>query len=253
MTTTVAISNQKGGVAKTTTCLSLGACLAELQKSVLLIDLDPQANLTLSVGLKPKELRRTVGDVILGNATLVSVSRESATAGMDIAPANQGLTVLDKVLYGRPGFQFRLRDELATLAQGLYDYVLIDCPPSLGTLTLNALAAADLLIIPIQCEYYAARALRHYIELIQQIREKTNPNLRYQVLVTMYDRRNKISRVILEQVQKNLSDVLFSTIIEVDTKLRESPVFGQAVTQYAPKTRASEQYRALARELLDGR
>ena len=119
MTATVAISNQKGGVAKTTTCLSLGACLAELQKSVLLIDLDPQANLTLSVGLKPRELRRTVGDVILGNATLVSVSRESATSGMDIAPANQGLTVLDKVLYGRPGFQFRLRDELATLDQGL--------------------------------------------------------------------------------------------------------------------------------------
>jgi chromosome partitioning protein len=253
MTTTVAISNQKGGVAKTTTCFSLGACLAEIGKTVLLIDLDPQANLTLSAGLKPKELRRTVGDALLGNASLVSVSRESATPGMDIAPANQGLTVLDKVLYGRPGFQLRLRNELDALANGLYDYVLIDCPPSLGTLTLNALTAADLLIIPIQCEYYAARALRHYVEVIQQIQEKTNPRLRYQVLVTMYDRRNKICRVILDQVRQGLSDVVFNTIIEVDAKLKESPVFGQAVTQYAPKTRAAEQYRALAKELLNGR
>lgn len=253
MTTVVAISNQKGGVAKTTTCLSLGACLAEMGKTILLIDLDPQANLTLSVGLKPKELRRTVGDALLGNASLVSVSRESAVPGMDIAPANQGLTMLDKVLYGRPGFQFRLKNELDSLASGLYDYVLLDCPPSLGTLTLNALTAADLLIIPIQCEYYAARALRHYVELVQQIREKTNPHLRYRVLVTMYDRRNKICRIILDQVQRSLSDTLFSTIIEVDTKLKESPVFGQAVTQYAPRTRATEQYRALAKELLNGR
>jgi chromosome partitioning protein len=253
MTTIVAISNQKGGVAKTTTCFSLGGCLAEMGKTVLLIDLDPQANLTLSAGLKPKELRRTVGDALLGNASLVSVSRESGMLGMDIVPANQGLTVLDKVLYGRPGFQFRLRNELDTLAKGLYDYILIDCPPSLGTLTLNALTAADLLIIPIQCEYYAARALRHYVEVIQQIREKANPHLKYQVLVTMYDRRNKICRIILDQVQRGLSDVLFTTIIEVDTKLKESPVFGQAVTQYAPKTRAAEQYRALAKELLNGR
>jgi chromosome partitioning protein len=229
MTTIVAISNQKGGVAKTTTCFSLGACLAEVGKTVLLIDLDPQANLTLSTGLKPRELRRTVGDALLGNASLVSVSRESTMPGMDIAPANQGLTVLDKILYGRPGFQFRLRNEL------------------------DALTAANLLIIPIQCEYYAARALRHYVEVIQQLQEKTNPHLKYQILVTMYDRRNKICRVILEQVQQSLSEVLFNTIIEIDAKLKESPVFGQAVTQYAPKTRAAEQYRALAKELLNGR
>jgi chromosome partitioning protein len=251
MSTTIAISNLKGGVAKTTTCLSLGACLAEMGKVVLLIDLDPQANLTLSVGLKPKEMHRTVGDVLLGNTSLVSVSREGPTYGLDIIPANQGLTMLDKVLYGRPGFQFRLKNGLEAMEKGFYDFVLMDCPPALGTLTLNALAAADLLIIPIQCEYYAAQTFRQYIELVQQLREKTNPQLKYRVLVTMYDQRNKICRTVLDQMQRGLNQVLFSTIIEIDTKLKESPVFGQPITLYAPKTRGAEQYRALAKELMD--
>ena len=147
MTTTIAISNQKGGVAKTTTCLSLGACLSELGQIVLLLDLDPQANLTLSVGLKPKEMSRTVGDALLGSASLIGVSRESPVYGLDIVPANQGLVILDRVLYGRPGYQFRLKNGLDAMDEGFYDYVVIDCPPSLGTLTLNGLTAADLLII----------------------------------------------------------------------------------------------------------
>ncbi len=253
MTTTIVISNQKGGVAKTTTCVSLGACLAEMGRIVLLVDLDPQANLTVSLGLKPKDLRHTIGDVLLGNASLVSVSRESSVYGLDIVPADQGLSVIDKVLYGRPGYQFRLKNELDTLDKSFYDFILIDCPPALGTLTINALTAADSLIIPIQCEYYAARALRQYVEIVRQVRERTNPRLTYRVLVTMYDRRNRICRLILDQIQRGMSDVLFDTIIEVDTKLKESPAFGQPVTLYAPKTRGAEQYRALARELTDGR
>lgn len=251
MTKTIAFTNQKGGVAKTTTCLSLGACLSEMGKIVLLIDLDPQANLTLSLGLKPQELHRTVGDALLGNASLVRVSRESSVYGLDIVPANQGLVVLDKILYGRPGFQYRLRDGLDTLQEGFYDFVLIDCPPSIGTMTLNALTAADMLIIPIQCEYYAARTLRHYSELIGRMREKINARLTYRVLVTMYDRRNRICRTILDQMRRGLNNVLFETIIEVDTKLRESPVFGQPITLYAPKTRGAQQYRALAKELMN--
>jgi len=251
MTTTIAISNQKGGVAKTTTCLSLGACLSEMGKIVMLVDLDPQANLTLSLGLKPKEMRRTVGDVLLGNSSLIGVSRESPVYGLDIVPANQGLVILDRVLYGRPGYQFRLKNGLDDVGEGFYDYVLIDCPPSLGTLTLNALTAADLLIIPIQTEYYAAHTLLYFIKLVQRVREKTNPHLKYRVLVTMYDRRNKIYRIILNQMRRGLSKVLFETIIEVDTKLRESPVFGQPITLYAPKTRGAEQYRALAQELIN--
>ncbi len=250
MAMTIAISNQKGGVAKTTTCLSLGACLAEIGRSVLLIDLDPQGHLTLSMGLKPENLRRTVDDALLGNASLVSVSRESAIFGLDIVPANRMLIALDKILYGRPGYQFHLKKGLEIMGEDFYDFVLIDCPPSFGTLTLNALAAADLLIIPVQCDYYAAYSLRHYMKLVQRIREKTNPWLTYRVLVTMYDRRNKICRVILERMRQGLDSVLFQTIIEVDTKLRESPAFGQPITSYSPKTRGAEQYRALAQELL---
>jgi chromosome partitioning protein len=152
MTKTIAVSNQKGGVAKTTTCLSLGASLSEMGHFVLLVDLDPQAHLTLSMGLKPKELRRTVGDALLGNNSLVSVSRESSVKGLDIVPANQSLVVLEKVLHERQDFQFQLKNGLGAIGDELYDFVLIDCPPSLGTLTLNALTAADLLIIPVQCE-----------------------------------------------------------------------------------------------------
>jgi chromosome partitioning protein len=251
MTTTIAISNQKGGVAKTTTCLSLGASLSELGHLILLIDLDPQAHLTLSMGLKPKELRRTVGDALLRNNSLVSVSRESSMLGLDIVPANPGLVVLDKVLYGQPGFQFRLKQGLDSMGDGFYDFVLVDCPASFGTLTLNALAAADVLIVPIQCEYFSTYTLLNYMKLIRHTREKINPRLKLRVLVTMYDRRNKICRVTLEHVQRKLHNVILKTIIEVDTKLRESPAFGQPVTLYAPKTRGAEQYRALAAELLD--
>jgi chromosome partitioning protein len=251
MVTTIAISNQKGGVAKTTTCLSLGACLAEMGQSVLLIDLDPQANLTLSVGLKPEELRRTVGDAFLGNTSLVSVSRESPVFDLDIVPANQGLVVLDKILYGRQGYEFHLKNGLDAMDGDLYDIALMDCPPSFGTLTVNALTAADLLIIPVQCEYYAAHSLRQIVELVKLVRDRTNPRLVYRVLVTMYDRRNRICQVILEQMQRGMSKVLFKTIIEVDTKLRESPAFGQPITLYAPKTRGAQQYRALAKELMN--
>jgi len=171
--------------------------------------------------------------------------------GLDIVPANQGLVILDRILYGRPGYQFRLKNGLDEIDEGFYDYVLIDCPPSLGTLTLNALTAADLLVVPIQTEYYAAHTLLYFIRLVQRVREKTNPRLQYRVLVTMYDRRNKIYRVILDQMQRGLSKVLFKTIIEIDTKLRESPVFGLPITLYAPRTRGAMQYRALAEELIN--
>lgn len=249
MATTIVISNQKGGVAKTTTCLSLGASLAELGQLVLLIDLDPQAHLTLSMGLKPEGLRYTVDDAILGNTSLVSVSRESAVFGLDIVPANSGLALLDKILYKRQGYEFYLKRGLDAMDKDLYDVVLIDCPPSFGTLTINALTAANLLIIPVQCEYYAVHSLRQIVEMVKLVRGKTNPGLVYRVLVTMYDRRNKICQVILNRMQRGLSEVLFKTIIEVDTKLRESPAFGQPITLYAPNTRGAQQYRALAREL----
>jgi len=249
MSITIAISNQKGGVAKTTTCLSLGAALAEMGHGVLLIDLDPQANLTLSLGLDSKQLRRTVIDTLMGNNSLVGVSRQTNTSVLDIVPANSELTLVDKVFYKLPGYQFRLKQAIGRIFQGLYQYILLDCPPYLAPLTLNALTAADLLIIPVQCELYAAHSLRQIIGLALQMREQVNANLDYRVLVTMYDERNKISRIILEQMQNELGKVLFKTIIQIDTKLRECPAFGKPITSYAPKSRAAQQYRALAQEL----
>ncbi len=251
MTITIAVNNQKGGVAKTTTCLSLGACLAEMGKMVLLIDMDPQTNLTLSFGLQPEKLSRTLDDALLGNASLVSVSRESGIFGLDIIPAHRRLALLNKILYARQNYEFFLKRGLDAMDEGLYDIVLIDSPASLDVLTLNALTAADLLIVPVQCEYYAAHSLRQTMELIKLVRKRTNPRLIYRALVTMYDRRNRICRIMLDQMQREMHTVLFQTIIEVDTKLKESPVFHQPITLYAPDTRGAQQYRAFAKELMN--
>lgn len=249
MAVTIAINNQKGGVAKTTTCLSLGGCLAELGYTVLLIDLDPQAHLTLSLGLEPDKLHRTVGDALLANCSLVSVSRESAIFDLDVVPANQELAFVNKLLYGHQGYEYHLKRRLEAMRENYYEFILIDCPPAFNTLTLNALTAADLLIIPVQCEYYAARSLKQIIELARLVQTKTNPCLTYHMLITMYDRRNKICQLIRHQMEDKLGHLLYQTIIEVDTKLRESPAFGQPITTYDPTTRGAEQYRALAREL----
>jgi chromosome partitioning protein len=250
MTAVVAVANHKGGVAKTTTCLSLGGALAEQGLQVLLIDLDPQAHLTLSLGLRPEELRHTVADALLEQQSVVAVSRETAVAGLDLVPASGELVVLDKALYGRPGYEYRLRYALGRMPVA-YDFVLMDCPPSFGTLTLNALTAADMLIIPMQCEYYAWRSLRPMLELVTVVRQKTNPALRYRLLVTMYDVRSRIHRLILEQVRRFFPQATFRTMIQVDTRLRESPAYGLPVTQYAPRTRAAEQYRAVAQEIME--
>jgi chromosome partitioning protein len=247
----IVIASQKGGVAKTTTCLSLGASLAEQGRSVLLVDLDPQAHLTLSLGLDPAELRHTIRDAILANVSLVSVTRETSVPLLDLAPANQGLSMLDRLLYGRSNYECFLRDRLTAMNDQYYDWIVIDSPPSLGTLMLNALTAAELLIIPTQCEYYASRSLRDVLQLVQLVRQKTNPTLAYRVLITMFDRRNKISHLVRQELERSLSNALLDTVIEVDTKLRESPIFGQPVTLYAPYTRGAMQYRALAQELMN--
>jgi len=250
MTTVIAVANNKGGVAKTTTCLSLGGSLAEQGQTVLLVDLDPQAHLTASLGIEPETLRRTVGDVLLGQGSMVAISRETPVVGLDVVPANRELMILDKVLYKRPGYEYRLKQGLERIQQGLYDVILMDCPPAFGTLTLNALTAADLLIIPTQCEYYAARSLRQILDLVSLVRRKTNPHLHYRLLVTMFDMRNKVHRMIMEQLRARFPRALFQTVIQVDTRLRESPAFGLPVTRYAPRTRAASQYKALAQELL---
>jgi len=244
----IAISNQKGGVAKTTTCVSLSAAIVEQGHEVLAVDLDPQANLSLALGVNPANLRRTVADVFLGNYTPVSISRETALPGLDLMPANQDLQLVEKLLHVRQNYEHTLRHALSRAAH--YGFVLCDCPPALGSITLNAFAAADLLIIPTQCEYFSAHGLNEVLETVRQVRERLNPRLSYRILVTMFDRRNRIHHTIHEQLKSAFTEALFETVIEIDTKLRESPVVGQPITHYAPNSRAAQQYRALAQELL---
>jgi len=249
MTTVIAVSNNKGGVGKTTTCLSLGGSLAEAGQTVLLVDLDPQAHLTASLGLHPATLRNTVGDVLLGQKSLIAASRETGIAGLDLVPASRELAVLDKILYRRPRYEYRLRQSLDSVRHQPYDAILLDCPPAFGTLTLNTLTAADTVVIPVQCEYYAVQSLRQALDLVDLVRRKTNPRLTYRLLVTMFDVRNKVHRLILQHLQTRFGEAVFHTLIQVDTRLREAPAFGLPVTHYAPRTRAARQYSDLAREL----
>lgn len=250
MTAVIAVAQNKGGVAKTTTVLSLGGSLAEMGLLTLLIDLDPQAHLTLSLGVNPGSVRRSVGDVLLGHSSPVAASRETEVGGLDLLPSNQELVILEKVLYKRPGYEYRLKEGLDQMDPDLYDVVLIDCPPAMGTLTINGLTAANLLLIPLPCEYYAVQSLRQMLELVELVRQKTNPGLGYRLLVTMFDIRNKVHRTILDQLRLRFPGALLQPIVQIDTRLRESPAFGLPVTRYAPRTRAARQYREVARELV---
>jgi len=247
VTLVIAIANEKGGVGKTTTALSLGAAMAELNQRVLLIDLDPQANLTLGVGLRPGEEAGSMADVLLGDAALTDVTRQTEVPGLWIAPASDELLQAERFLPVRQDFELVLRDAVAN--SGPLDGVILDCPPALGAITRSALGAADLLIIPTQCEFFSAFALRQVIHLVRSVRERTNPGLRYRLLLTMVDLRNALHRSLAEEIRLAFGAAVFRSAIEVDARLRESPAFGQPITLYAPASRGAQQYRDLAQEL----
>jgi chromosome partitioning protein len=228
----------------------LGACLAEAGKKVLLIDLDPQANLTMSLAIQPESLEYTVAEVLIGSTPLLSVCRASGVSHLDIAPSNASLAVLERALYRRRRYETRLKQAASSLDDAVYDYVLIDCPPSLGPLTLNALTSSELVIVPTQAEYYALRSLQNIFQLVKLVRDKTNAGLRYRLLVTMYDRRNSICVQTLGLMRRRFASALFDVVIDVDTKLRECPMAGVPITVYKPGARSALQYRALAEELL---
>jgi chromosome partitioning protein len=246
MTTIVAIANEKGGVAKTTSTLSIGAALVESGQEILLVDLDPQANLTLALGIQPAEIRRSVADLLLGNTPILSVSRETSVPGLDLIPASGEMLLVERFLYVRQNYEHLLRKALAKAS--MYSMVLLDCPPSLGALTINALTASDLLIIPTQCEFFSAHSLREMLDLIRNIRQRSNPTLRYRVMITMLG-KTRVHRALQEQIRSAFGTAVFATAIENDTKLRECPVVGKPITEYAPESRAAQQYRALAQEL----
>ena len=251
MTYVLAISNEKGGVAKTTTTLSLGAALADAAHKVLVVDLDPQANLTLALGVEPGGAAGTSSHVLIESAPLMSARLGTDIENLDLVPSHASIESAEQFLPVRTHYTSCLRRALDAASPLPYDYVLFDCPPFLGAITTNALSAADLLVIPTQAEYFSAYALRNMMGIIRRVRQDSNPILGYRILITLLDRRNRTHRNIQEQLQTTFDEGLFRTVIEIDTKLRESPIAGLPITRYRPGTRGSQQYRDLAQELME--
>jgi chromosome partitioning protein len=248
MTWIISIANEKGGVAKTTTTLSLSGAFVEAGLKVLAIDLDPQANLSLSLDQESAKTPPSVLDGFLNNLHLNELIKNSSIEGLDFIPANNQLGLAERILPSKPNYTMFLKNFLGA-ASLPYDFVLIDCPPFLGAITMNALLASDLLILPTQAEYYSVFALRNMMTLIRQVRTSGNPKLRYRLLLTMFDKRNRIHCSLAEHLRKTFSNGVFEAVIEVDTKLRESPMAGKPINFHAPKSRSSLQYRFLAQEI----
>lgn len=244
----IAVCHQKGGVAKTTTALALGACLAEQEQRTLLIDLDHSANLTTGLGLSPVKARKSAADILLGNDTLSSIRQETSIPRLDVVPSNGDMVTVSRFLSLRPQYEYLLHNSL-TQNELAYDFVLMDCPPSLGHITMTALTAAHMALIPMQCEYYAVQSLSSVFKAIKATRAKSNPQLRFRLLITMFDRRGSLHSKIYNQVKQRYDNALLNTLIGFDSKLRESQMVGVPVTIHAPRTRAVQQYRSLAREI----
>jgi chromosome partitioning protein len=245
----IAVCHQKGGVAKTTTTLALGACFVEKRAETLMIDLDPQANLTSSIGLDSDRMEHSIAEVLLGKTDLAAVRLETSFPGLDIVPSNADMFTVSRELFQLTDYEYVLQRGLACPAASDYEFIILDCPPSLGPLTFTALTAADLLIIPTQCEYFSIQALTDMFAAINLIREKTNPQLVYRLLTTMFDGRGLFHARLLEQMRVYFKEGLLQTVIGFDTKLREAQLVGQPVTVHAPQCRAAQQYRQLAEEL----
>jgi chromosome partitioning protein len=251
MTTVIAVANQKGGVAKTTTSVSLGGALAQSGFETLMIDLDPQADLTLALGFSPARLHGVIADVLLHASSLKEVTRETAIPGLDLVASSSEMDLAERFLPVRPNYEYLLREAIHShLPTGFYDFIILDCPPALSSVTLNALNAAHTLLIPTQPEYFSVHSLRNMIPLIRRVRSQSNPGLAYRILITMHDRRNRIHRNLSEQLRAAFSDGVLQTVIDVDTKLRESSLAGLPITHYNPKSRSATQYQALAQEFV---
>ncbi|MCJ7702950.1 MAG: ParA family protein [Anaerolineales bacterium] len=249
MTRIIAISNEKGGVAKTTTAVSLGGALVEMGEEVLLIDLDPQANLSLALGITPQTVRRSTADILFNSATPLSISRETAIPGLDLIPSSSEMGMAERFLPIRNRYKFILRDALESIVH--YDTVILDCPPSLGVVTQNALIAANLLIIPTQAEYFSTYALKNVMNALRSVREKDNQDLEFRILITMLDIRIGAHKTLSKQLRLTFGKIIFDTVIQTDTKLRECTIVGLPITHYVPRSRGAQQYRILAQELTE--
>lgn len=250
MTKILAVANQKGGVGKTTTSVNLAASLQATRRKVLLVDLDPQGNATMGSGVDKSELEYSVYDVLIGEATFEQAKTKAPEAGFDILPANGDLVAAEIELLEMPARESRLKSILAGVAQQ-YDFIVIDCPPSLNMLTLNALVAAQGVVIPMQCEYYALEGLSALMDTISAVSETHNPQLQIEgILRTMYDPRNKLTTEVSGQLFEHFGDRVYRTVVPRNIRLAEAPSYGLPVLQYDRQSRGAIAYLALAGEML---
>jgi chromosome partitioning protein len=251
----LAVANQKGGVGKTTTAINLGTALAAVGEKVLLIDLDPQGNASTGLGVPRARRTSTTYDVLMGEKTLAETAIDTSVPGLDLAPADPDLSGVELELGQAAGRSFRLRDALAPLraAEGRsrYTYALIDCPPSLNLLTLNAMAAADAVFVPLQCEFFALEGLSQLMHTVELVRGSLNPRLELQgIVLTMYDRRNSLSQQVAQDVRAHFGDKVYQAMIPRNVRVSEAPSFGKPALIYDLKCAGSQAYLKLAREVV---
>lgn len=247
----IAVANQKGGVGKTTTSINLSAALAEKNKKVLLIDADPQGNATSGFGVDKNEVENTLYELILGGCTIRDCLVKDVIKNVSLIPSNVNLAAAEIELIGVEKKEYILKNEVDYIKDD-YDYIIIDCPPSLNMLTINSMTTADSVLVPIQCEFYALEGLSQLIHTINLVRERLNPGLDIEgVVFTMYDSRTNLSAQVVENVKENLKHRIYQTLIPRNVRLAEAPSFGKPITVYDPKSAGAEAYLNLAQEVME--
>lgn len=247
---TIAIANQKGGVGKTTTAINLSSCLAEAGQRVLTIDFDPQGNATSGLGLEKGQIEDTIYEMMLGDCTFEDCLQQDVQEDLDVLPSDSNLSGAEIELLDIENKEFVLKSHLDKVKDE-YDFIIIDCPPSLSLLTLNALVAADTVLVPIQCEYYALEGLSQVLRTINIVKRKMNPSLEMEgVVFTMYDARTNLSLEVVENVKSNLNEKIYKTIIPRNVRLAEAPSHGMPINIYDSKSTGAESYRLLAAEVI---